>query len=274
MKGSGPVQIGVLPAPLGCTFAELQSSWRAGEEAGFHSLWAFDHATPTPDRSPAWEASSVLVAMASCTRTIPIGILVFDVLLRHPFILAGSVAVAQTVSGGRVRVGLGVGDRFSRLDHQTLGIPFPPFAERIHVLEACCRVLPALWQGQEVTEPLLGLKNATLGRVHITPPAVILGGANRAIIETAVRHAQGWNLFTHDPRIYASRSAVVADVEAARGGGKRLSRSVYMIIDRLPGDISLRKLLGEFEAAGAEEAMLVLLDAGDAPVRRLADRAL
>ena len=212
--------------------------------------------------------------MASFTRTIPIGILVFDVLMRHPFILAGSVAVAQAVSGGRVRVGLGVGDKFSRLDHQTLGIPFPPFAERVHVLESCCRALPALWQGRSVTEPLLGLKNATLGRVHCAPPAMILGGANRAIIETAVSHAQGWNLFTHDPTVYASRSAIVAAVEAAEGGGRRLSRSVYMIVDRLPGDMSLRKLLGEFEAAGAEEAMLVLLDAGDAPVRQLADRVL
>ncbi len=268
------MRIGVLPAPLGCSFAELEKSWRAAEEAGFHALWAFDHATPTADRSPAWEASSVLVAMASRTSTIPIGILVFDVLLRHPFILAGSVAVAQVVSDGRIRVGLGVGDKFSRLDHQTLGIPFPPFAERVRFLDACCRALPALWRGQSVTEPLLRLKNATLGPVNIAPPEVILGGGNRAVIETAVRHAQGWNLFTHDPAIYASRSAVLADVEASEGRGRRLARSVYFIIDRLPRDISLRRLLEEFEAAGAEEAMLVLLDAGDAPVRKLAARVL
>ena len=269
-----PMRIGVLPAPLGCSFAELMKSWRSAEDAGFHALWAFDHATPTADRSPAWEASSVLVAMASCTCAIPIGILVFDVLLRHPFILAGSVAVAQVVSGGRIRVGLGVGDKFSRLDHQTLGIPFPPFAERVRVLDACCRALPALWRGQSVTDPMLGFKNATLGPVNIAPPAVILGGGNRAVIETAVKHAQGWNLFTHDPGIYASRSAVLADVEASVGRGRRLARSVYLIVDRLPRGTSLRRLLDDFEAAGADEAMLVLLDASDAAVRELAVRVL
>ena len=268
------MRIGVLPAPLGCSFTDLEKSWRAAEETGFHALWAFDHATPTADLSPVWEASSVLVAMASCTTKIPIGILVFDVLLRHPFILAGSVAVAQAVSGGRIRVGLGVGDKFSQLDHQTLGIPFPPFAERVRVLDACCRTLPALWRGQSVTEPLLGLKNATLGSVNIAPPAVILGGGTRAVIETAVRHAQGWNLFTDDPEIFARRAAVLASVEASEGRGRRLSRSVYIIIDRLPRAISVRRLLEEFEAAGAEEAMLVLLAAGEASVRELAATVL
>jgi hypothetical protein len=103
------MRIGALPAPLGCSFRDLEQAWRAAEEVGFHTLWAFDHATPTPDRTPAWEASSLLVAMAARTATIPIGILVFDVFLRHPFVLAGSIAVAQSVSNGRIRVGLGSG---------------------------------------------------------------------------------------------------------------------------------------------------------------------
>jgi hypothetical protein len=94
------MKIDVLPFPLGCGFADLQESWRAAEEAGFHTLWAIDHATPTPDLTPSWEGSSLLVAMAARTRSIPIGVLVFDVLLRHPFVLAGSIAVAQSVSGG------------------------------------------------------------------------------------------------------------------------------------------------------------------------------
>ena len=59
-----------------------------------------------------------------------------------------------------------------------------------------------------------------------------------------------------------------------KDGERRLARSVYFIVERLPRDISLRTLLEEFEAAGAEEAMPVLLDAGDAPVRALAARVL
>ena len=49
---------------------------------------------------------------------------------------------------GRVRVGLGIGDEFTRLDHVALGLPFPPFAERVRILEACCRALPAPLPGR------------------------------------------------------------------------------------------------------------------------------
>lgn len=268
------MRIGVLPAPLGCSFSQLEKSWRAAEEVGFGALWAFDHATPTPDRSPAWEASSVLVAMAAYTRTISIGILVFDVLLRHPFILGGSVAVAQEVSGGRIRVGLGVGDRFSRLDHLTLGIPFPPFAERVRVLEACCRVLPALWRGETVTDRALGLKDAALGPIRIEPPPLIVGGGNPAVLEVAIRYAQGWNLFTHEPDVFGSRVEMLASMEASAGRSQPLAKSAYFIVERLPEGIHLRGLLEKFEAVGAEEAVLVLLEPGDEAVRRLAMRAL
>jgi alkanesulfonate monooxygenase SsuD/methylene tetrahydromethanopterin reductase-like flavin-dependent oxidoreductase (luciferase family) len=145
---------------MGSAFADLMQSWQAAEEIGFDALWTIDHATSTADLWPAWEATSLLVAMAARTRTIPVGVLVFDVLLRHPFHVAGSVAVAQALSGGRVRVGLGVGDKFSRLDHDALRLPFPSFADRVRTLEACCAVLPALWRGETVTEPSLGMDQA------------------------------------------------------------------------------------------------------------------
>lgn len=110
------MRLGVLPFAVGTTFADLERSWRAAEDIGFDALWTVDHLTASGDMRPAWEASSLLVAMAARTRTIPVGVLVFDVLLRHPFIMAGAVAVAQAMSGGRVRVGIGIGDKFSKVD--------------------------------------------------------------------------------------------------------------------------------------------------------------
>lgn len=251
------MQIGVLPFPLGCPFADLEESWQAAEEAGFHALWTIDHATPTAELTPSWEGSSLLVAMAARTRRIPVGILVFDVLLRHPFVLAGSVAVAQAVSGGRLRVGLGIGDRFSRLDHETLGVPFPPLEERVRVLDACCQVFPALWRGEAVTNPVLGLREASLGPTNIDPPPIIVGGGSGGVIDVAVRHAQGWNLFTQEPEEFGRRVELVARVEAAQGRTQPLPKSVYLFVDRVHGD--LHRVLADFEAVGAEEAMLVAM---------------
>jgi len=252
------MRLGVLPFAVGATFADLTESWQAAEEVGFEAVWTVDHATPTAELRPAWEASSLLVALAARTRTISVGVLVFDVLLRHPFHVAGSVAVAQALSGGRVRVGLGVGDKFTQLDHDTLGIPFPPFAERVQTLEACCRVLPALWRGECVTEPSLGMSEAALGPVEIKTPPIIVGGGSRSVIEVAARHAQGWNLFTQDPDDFTKRVELVAAVEAEVGRRDPLLRSVYLFADRVSRD--LVDVLNDFERAGAEEAMLVVLN--------------
>lgn len=264
------MRIGVLPFTLGCGFSELVDSWRAAEEAGFDSLWTIDHATPAPDLRPAWEASSLLVAMAARTQAIHVGAMVFEVGLRHPFILAGSIAVAQAVSGGRVRVGLGVGDKFSKVDHDALGLPFPEFAERARALERCCTVLPALWRGETVTEPLLGLTNAGLGPLEIEPPPIIVAGGNRHLIEVAVRHADGWNFFTQLPEEFAARARVVTEVETSTTRQAPLQRSVYLFVDRIVGD--LRDTLDDFARVGADEAVLVVASPKREAILRVAQQ--
>jgi alkanesulfonate monooxygenase SsuD/methylene tetrahydromethanopterin reductase-like flavin-dependent oxidoreductase (luciferase family) len=252
------VRVGVVPFAVGAAFADLERSWIEAEKAGFDAVWTIDHATPTPDLRPSWEASSLLVAMAARTRAIPIGVLAFDVGLRHPFTLAGAVAVAQALSGGRVRVGLGAGDAFTKVDHDALALPFPPFAERVRRLEACCRALPRLWRGETVTDPSLGLEQAALGPTGIDPPPIIVAGGSRRVMEVAAREAHGWNLFTDEPGVFAARVEVLRAIEAVSDRREPLATSVYLFVERVARD--LHQLLTEFEAAGAEEAMLVVRD--------------
>jgi len=183
--------------------------------------------------------------------------MVFDALLRHPFIVAGSVAVAQALSGGRVQVGLGVGDKFSKLDHHALGVPFPPLTDRVRVVDACCTALPRLWRGESVSDALLGLKDAALGPIDIETPPLIIGGGSRALMEVAARHAQGWNLFTQEPEKFAAGVADLKTVVATSGRKEPLARSVYFFVERANRD--LRVLVEDFEAAGADEAMLVVM---------------
>jgi alkanesulfonate monooxygenase SsuD/methylene tetrahydromethanopterin reductase-like flavin-dependent oxidoreductase (luciferase family) len=250
------VRLGILPFAAGSSLVELERSWQAAEEAGFDDLWTVDHTTASAQLGPAWEASSLLVAMAARTRAISVGVLVFDVFLRHPFILAGAAAVAQALSGGRVRVGLGIGDKFSRLDHEALSLPFPPFSARARFLEGCCRAFPRLWRGDTVTDPSLGLNEAALGPVGITPPPLIVGGGSRMLMELAVRYADGWNLFTNDPEAFAIQVQGIAELEAVSTRSRPLQRSAYFFVDSQAGD--LRKVVEAFEAVGADELMLVI----------------
>lgn len=266
------MRIGILPFALGASFIDLEASWHAAEEAGFAALWTVDHATPTKTLSPAWEASSLLVAMAARTQTIQVGVMVFDALLRHPFMVAGSVALAQAISGGRVRVGLGVGDRFSKLDHDALGLPFPSVVDRVRSLDACCNALPRLWRGETITNSALGLKDASLGPIDVEPPPLIIGGGGRALMEVAARYAQGWNLFTQEPETFASKAAELSSVVAEMGRKSVLERSVYFFVERANRD--LRVLLNDFKAAGADEAMLVVMHPSRDSVLSLASQVL
>lgn len=64
--------------------------------------------------------------MAALTARITVAVRVLNDCLRHPFLLAGQLAVAQATSGDRLDVGLGAGSfHLARHDHEALAIPSP-----------------------------------------------------------------------------------------------------------------------------------------------------
>jgi alkanesulfonate monooxygenase SsuD/methylene tetrahydromethanopterin reductase-like flavin-dependent oxidoreductase (luciferase family) len=258
------VRIGVKPGQWGWSFGELRASWRAAEDAGFDVLSCFDHVSAAPSGSAAWDAPTLLAAMAGATDRIGLAVDVLNVALRHPFLLAGQLAVAQAASGGRLRVGLGAGSPLAKVDHEALGIPFPRFADRMARLDACCRVLPALWRGEEVTEPSLGLDAASLGPIAIDPPPIVIGGSSDRAIEIAARHADGWN-------------CVVGRDDLA-GAGRRLDELAGRHIERIAqvflrdvGFDGARETVRRVEQDGADAVVFVLVDErGPEAVSRLA----
>src|ERR671937_2699176 len=193
------MRIGVKPGQWGWGFDELVASWRAAEGGGFGVVSPFDHVTAAPAGLAAWNAPSLLTAMAGVTERITVAVDVLNTALRHPFLLAGQLAVAQAASGGRVEVGLGAGSyHLARFDHRVLGRPFPPLARRRELLARCCQVLPALWRGEEVDDAELGLDGASLGPLGIEPPPIFVGGSGAETMEIAALHADGWNAVVDD----------------------------------------------------------------------------
>jgi len=187
------VRVGVKPGQWGWTFGDLLASWRIAEDCGFHHVSCFDHVSAAPQPLASWDAPSLLVAMAGVTTSIGLEVQVLNASLRHPFLLAGQLAVAQAASGGRLRVGLGAGSHhLARFDHQALGLGFPPHRERVERLAGCCRVLPALWRGEVVDDPALALAGGSLGPTEIEPPPLFVGGGSDAVLGIAARLADGW----------------------------------------------------------------------------------
>jgi alkanesulfonate monooxygenase SsuD/methylene tetrahydromethanopterin reductase-like flavin-dependent oxidoreductase (luciferase family) len=269
------MRVGVKPGQWGWSFDELVASWRAAEEEGFAVVSCFDHVTAAPAGLAAWSAPSLLTAMAGVTETIALAVDVLNVSLRHPFMLAGQLAVAQAASGGRLEVGLGAGSHeLARFDHVALMRPFPPLAERLERLGRCCQAFPALWRGEAVTDGELGLEAAALGPLGIEPPPIVVGGRSEPTMAVAARHADGWNAVVEDANDFA-RLARQLDQLCVRVERERPLAKAAQVVVRDIELASARGLLHELERAGAGAVTFVLVEQrGPDAVRELAAAVL
>jgi alkanesulfonate monooxygenase SsuD/methylene tetrahydromethanopterin reductase-like flavin-dependent oxidoreductase (luciferase family) len=266
------MRIGVNPGQWGWAFARLEESWREAERLGFSPISCFDHITAAPRGLAAWDAPSLLTAMALHTSQSRISVNVIDAALRHPLLLAGQVAVAQAASRGRVHVGLGLGaQHLAPFDFRATGREFPPRHERVATLAAMLEVLPALWRGETVTEPSLGVHDASLGPLEIAVPPLIVGGRSRAVLELAARHADGWNAVVTNAEQF---SVIVERLDALCeqvGRSRPLARTAQVFLSDVSLE-ALRDLLQRLQAAGADETVIVLTrDEGPDQLARLAD---
>src|SRR5215212_2667918 len=95
---------------------------RWAEEAGFDVVTTADHVGST---SPF----VMLTSAAVVTTRVRLRTYVLDHGFWNPGLLARDVATLDVLSGGRVEVGLGAGHK--PLEHEAVGLPFPPFRERV-----------------------------------------------------------------------------------------------------------------------------------------------
>lgn len=235
-------------------------------------LSCWDRITAAPRGFQAWDAPSLLTAMAGRTTRIRLAVDVLNTSLRHPFLLASQLAVAQAASGGRLEVGLGAGaQHWAVFDPEAIGVRFPPIADRRRRLEQCCRVFPALWRGEEVTDKELGLRGASLGPVGIDPPPIVVGGQSERTLELAARYADGWNSPESDFERWLELSQLLDEVCRRVGRERPIAKTVPLFVRDIPLD-EARDRLARFEEAGATSAVFVLHEErGADAVRRVAE---
>jgi F420-dependent oxidoreductase-like protein len=132
----------------GLTYAEQLAIARTAEASGFETLLRSDHfaSFPGPAGLHTTDAWTVIAGLARETTRLRLGSLVSPVTFRVPGTFAKVVATADEMSGGRVEVGMGAG--WNAAEHEGLGIPFPPLAERMDRLEEALAIVHGLW-----TEP-------------------------------------------------------------------------------------------------------------------------
>jgi F420-dependent oxidoreductase-like protein len=176
---------------------------RSAEAAGIDGLWTADHffqipVTGLPKEAPMLEVYATLGFVAGVTRRIGLGALVTAVPYRHPGALIKAVTALDVLTGGRMSLGVGAG--WHQEEAESLGIPFPPIAERFERLEELLRIAHQMWRGDEtpfegrhyrLARPL-NSPNA-IQRPH--PPILIGGGGERKTLRLVARYADACNLF-------------------------------------------------------------------------------
>ena len=194
------MRFGIQTGPQHVSWPELVDIWQVADGLKFDTAWTFDHFFPimSDPKGSQLEGWMTLAALAQKTEHVRVGTLVTGITYREPAVLAKMGATLDVITGGRLE--MGVGAAWFQQEHEALGIPFPPVAERIHRLGEACEIMKrmwtedaASWKGRyyEINEAYCNPK--PVQKPH--PPILIGGGGEQLTLKMVARYADTWNAF-------------------------------------------------------------------------------
>jgi probable F420-dependent oxidoreductase len=160
-----PIKFGVAFANIG-PYVEPAEAIRlavAAEAAGFESIWTVDHVVvpggyrskypyDPSGRLPSGEGTVFpdpliwLAYVAARTSTLRLGTGILIVPQRNPLVLAKELATLDSLSGGRMILGAGIG--WLEEEFEALGVPFAGRARR---MEESITAMRALWTQEQAS---------------------------------------------------------------------------------------------------------------------------
>ena len=182
---------------------------------GFDALWRSDHLLSIVDENrEAHDTWTALAVAATVTHRVQLGALVSPITVRHPAMLAKIAASVDTLSAGRLVLGLGAG--WNEREHRAYGLAFPPLRERLERLEESIEVIlrlqgpgPASYQGRHYSLDAVDAYPKPVQTPHV--PLLIGGKGNTRLLRIVARYADEWNLTTNSPAFYRERAAALAE---------------------------------------------------------------
>jgi len=181
----------------------LTATATVADEGGVSLLTVMDHYFQMEQIGgpfePMLEGYTTLGYLASATKRVELGLLVTGTTYRHPGLLAKIVTTLDVLSGGRAWLGLGAAwyDR----EHEGLGVPFPPMAERFERMEETLQIAQQMWSDNDGA--YVG-KHYQLAETICLPPPVrgrvpilIGGGGERKTLRLVAQYADACNLFAN-----------------------------------------------------------------------------
>lgn len=173
------------------------------ERLQYDQLDMFDHVTmgypregrpsgPYPATMPLLEALTTLAFVAAVTQRIGLGTEVLVLPQRQPALVAKQVATVDILSGGRVRLGVGVG--WQEAEYESLDVPFRQRGSR---MDEALKLIRAYWSEPHVEFTGRHYRAADMAmdpkpRPGTSGPPVWIGGSAEAALRRVAELGDGW----------------------------------------------------------------------------------
>jgi F420-dependent oxidoreductase-like protein len=120
---------------------------RQADRLGFESIWMFDHfhTLPRPTDEITFESFTSLAALAAVTERVRLGHVVICTAFRNPALTAKMISTMDTISGGRMELGIGAG--WKKDEWLAYGYGFPETKDRLARLADDLEVITRMLDG-------------------------------------------------------------------------------------------------------------------------------
>jgi alkanesulfonate monooxygenase SsuD/methylene tetrahydromethanopterin reductase-like flavin-dependent oxidoreductase (luciferase family) len=267
----------------------LEAAAGACVEHGWTSVWVTDHLL-VPRGPEEAEYGSLLEAVCSLTWVaarfggLTVGTSVIVPAMRDAPLLAKQLATLDTLTGGRLVVGVGASDAHDEAEYANLG-KTDRFARRGAYLDESVALWRHLWAGR--TDPFVGefhqLKDFCFQPL---PPQgagipIWCGGRSQRAIRRTAELADGYHAAQTGPEQLRTRLPQIAAACAATGRPlPTVSVRARVKFDTEPGPVysicgsaeAMTEQLLQFAALGVSDLVLVLASSDPAGITELAGR--
>lgn len=253
------LRIGMHTGVQDVSYPDLSKLWRIADSNGFYwvSVWDHFYENPTHDgRSPCFEATTTMAAIAVETQNVRIGCLVMAIGYRNPALLAKATVTIDHISNGRVEMGIGGG--WYEMEFLAYGYPFPSIKNRLDQLEEGAQIIRSMLHNESTTfhGEHFSVDNAYLFPRPVQPnPRLWVGGlGEKRTLRIAARHADGWNAAYVAPEVFAAKNQVLDRwCEAEGRDPASITRSVNLGFYMGTDEADARKKKQDVEAAWAHD---------------------
>jgi F420-dependent oxidoreductase-like protein len=233
----------------GADFAAAVDLARRADQAGYDSVWV--------THGLGRDGLQVLAAYAHAAPRVGLGTGILPIYPRHPVLMAQEASTLQEISGGRLRLGIGVSHR--PMMEASLGLDM---GRPLEVLREYVAVLRQALTGRVQHAGARYRVAWQSGMPHVPPPPIYLAGLGTGMLELAGEIADGAVLWLCAPA-YVREHAVPAIRRGRERAGKPLDGFEIVVSvpsavtsDRVAGTEAFKAELGRYLALPFYRAML------------------